>query len=69
MNNWTSDVESLLDNIQQNCIHLNKFHKRRYFYFKNIISYFRIPTIVISSIASVAAVGLGSYSNQKIFQA
>lgn len=61
---WSEDIEILLDALQQNCVYLNKFHKKRYFHFKNIITYFRIPTIVISSIASVAAVGLGNYLNQ-----
>jgi hypothetical protein len=61
---WSSDVECLLDNLQQNCVHLNKFHKRRFFYFKNITIYFKIPTIVISSIASVATFGLGGYLSQ-----
>jgi len=61
---WSDDVESLLDNLHQNCVYLTKFHKNRYFYFKKIIIYFRLPTIVVSSIASVAAVGLGSYLSQ-----
>ena len=64
MDIWSDDIEVLLDSLQQNCVYLNKYHKNRYFYFKKIIVYFRVPTIVISSIASVATVGLGAYLNQ-----
>jgi hypothetical protein len=55
---WTEDCEVLLEELRQNCVYLNKFHKLRYFYFKKIIIYFRLPTIIISSFASVAS-GLG----------
>jgi len=58
MSDWTEDCEMLLEELRQNCVYLNKFHKLRYFYFKKIIIYFRLPTIIISSFASVAS-GLG----------
>ena len=57
-NDWSDDCEQLLEELRQNCVYLNKFHKLRYFYFKKIIIYFRLPTIIISSFASVAS-GLG----------
>ena len=58
MADWSDDCEVLLEQLRQNCVHLNKFHKLRYFYFKKIIMWFRLPTIIISSFASVAS-GLG----------
>ena len=58
MPDWSDDCELLLEQLRQNCVHLNKFHKLRYFYFKKIIMWFRLPTIIISSFASVAS-GLG----------
>jgi hypothetical protein len=58
-NEWSQDCEDLLEQLRINCVYLNKYHKLRYFYFKKIIIYFRLPTIIISSFASVAS-GLGS---------
>ena len=58
MSDWSDDCEILLEQLRQNCVYLNRFHKLRYFYFKKIIMYFRLPTIIISSFASVAS-GLG----------
>ena len=58
MSDWSDDCEILLEQLRQNCVYLNRFHKLRYFYFKKIIMWFRLPTIIISSFASVAS-GLG----------
>jgi ABC-type siderophore export system fused ATPase/permease subunit len=43
---------------------MTKYHKLRYFNYKKIGTYFKLPTIAISSIASVASVGLTSYLSQ-----
>ena len=64
MSNWTDDIEGLLENVRQNCVHMTKYHKMRYFRFKSIGQYFKLPTIAISSIASVASVGLTAYLSQ-----
>jgi hypothetical protein len=64
MSNWSADIELLLDQIRENCVYLNKFHKLRYFYFKRVATWVRLPTIAISSVASVASVGLTAYLSQ-----
>jgi len=64
MSTWSNDIESLLDQIRENCVHLNKFHKARYFYFKKVGTWIRLPTIAISAVASVASVGLTEYLSQ-----
>jgi hypothetical protein len=61
---WSLDIEALLENVRQNCVHMNKYHKLRYFYFKRVGQYFKLPTIAISSVASVASVGLTTYLSQ-----
>ena len=62
---WSQDILDVLKTLQKNSISFSKSHKNNYFYYKNLGDYFRLPTIVLSSIASVISVGLKSYiSNQ-----
>ena len=65
-NNWdnTTDIEAILNDVRENSIYLSNFHKKNYFYYKKVETYFRLPTIVFSSIASVASVGLTAYLKQ-----
>ena len=65
MNHWTADIESILDDMRENSVWLSTYHKKNYFYYKKASNWFKIPTIVISSIASVASVGLTVYVSQE----
>jgi hypothetical protein len=62
--NWTTDIEKILENIRINSVNSSQQHKSRYFWFKKISTYFRIPTIVIASFVSVISVGLQNYTAQ-----
>ena len=62
--NWTTDIERILENIRINSVNSSQQHKSRYFWFKKISTYFRIPTIVIASFVSVISVGLQNYTAQ-----
>ena len=66
MNIWnnTEDIEIILNDVRENSIYLSNFHKKNYFYYKKVETYFRLPTIVFSSVASVASVGLTAYLAQ-----
>ena len=62
---WSQDILDVLKTLQKNSISFSKSHKNNYFYYKKLGDYFRLPTIVLSSFASVISVGLKSYiSNQ-----
>ena len=61
---WTDDVESVLERIRTNSVQMSGSHKQKYFFYKKIIKWFKIPTIVLSSIGSVASVGLTQYIDQ-----
>jgi hypothetical protein len=63
-NDWTTDIESVLENIRVNCVLLAKEHKRQYFYLKGILQYFRLPVIILSGINSIVSVGLQPYLAQ-----
>ena len=64
MSDWTSDIESVLEQIRINSILLSKEHKKRYFYLTEILRYFRLPVIIISGINSIVSVGFQPYIDQ-----
>jgi hypothetical protein len=63
-NKWSSDIEAVLDNLRENCVTMSKKHKESYFFYKQVVKYFRIPTILLSSVGSVSSVGLTAYLHQ-----
>jgi len=64
-NDWTEDIEQVLDKIRRNSSLLSEEHKKNFFRFKNALQYFRLPLIVISGINSVISVGMQNYLEQK----
>jgi len=62
---WTTDIETILNDLRENSVYLSQHHKKRYFYYKQVSTYFRVPTIILSSVASVASVGLTAYVQQE----
>jgi len=65
-NDWSSDIENVLEQIRINSVLMSKEHKTKYLYLKGILRYFRVPVILISSIASVSSVGLQPYIDQQM---
>lgn len=64
MSTWSDDIERVLQCIRTNSVQMSSSHKNKYFFYKKIIKWFKIPTIVLSSIGSVASVGLTEYIDQ-----
>ena len=62
---WSDDIEDVLGKIRENCIMMSNYHKMRYYYFKGLLKYFRIPTIILSAANSVFSVGLQPYMAQE----
>ena len=65
MENWTDDIEKLLHDIRINSAMMSNQHKVKFFYYKKVSARFRIPTIILASVASVSSVGLQSYITQQ----
>lgn len=63
-NKWSSDIEAVLDNLRENAVIMSRTHKESYFFYKQVVKYFRIPTILLSSVGSVSSVGLTNYLHQ-----
>ena len=65
VNGWTQDVETVLENIRLNCITLSGLHKEKFYHYKGHLKYFKLPLIVLSSVNSIASVGLTAYLHQE----
>ena len=65
MNKWTPDYELILEEIRINSVNQAIQHKKKYFFYMQLNKWFRIPTIILSSVGSVASVGLQSYLKQQ----
>lgn len=61
---WTPDIIAILEKIRINSVNFSQHHKKKYFFYKKIQKYFRLPTICLSSLSSVSSVGLQSYIDQ-----
>ncbi len=60
-NNFTTDIEDLLEKIRLNSVTMADIHKTKYFHVRQ---YYRLPTIIISTINSIIAVSLQAYIGQ-----
>ena len=67
--NWTTDQESILERIRQNCNHQKRVSTKLYLSYKRRLALYKIPVIVISAINSVTSVGLVRYCPQHIISA
>jgi len=63
-NGFSSDIEAYLENIRLNCVMLQGIHKKRYFQLKSMLKYFKIPCLILSSVNSIASVGMSCYLSQ-----
>ena len=64
INNWTKDVNAILDKIRINSILLSNEHKKSYFLLSKKLKWFRVPMIFLSTLVSVFGVGLPSYVDE-----
>ena len=64
-NKWSGDYEEILEQIRVNSVNQATMHKKKYFFYMQLNKWFRIPTIILSSVGSVASVGLQAYFKQE----
>jgi hypothetical protein len=63
---WTDDIEEVLNAIRLNSNSLYTHHKEKYYFYKAQLKYFKLPIIILTSLTSVVSVGLGTYVKQDI---
>lgn len=61
---FTPDIESILENIRLNCVMLTEFHRKNFLKLSQSISYYRIPVLLLSSVASLWSISGTSFLNQ-----
>ena len=64
INDWTSDIEEILDKIRINSSTMFEFHKSNYYRAKSLLKFFKLPTIILSGLSSIFSVGLQPYVEQ-----
>jgi hypothetical protein len=64
METWNDEIIKILYNVRINSLNLSEYHRRNFFYFKNISNYFDIPIIITSSLSGSFSVGASPYANQ-----
>ena len=65
-NDWSSDIEDILESLRANCTVLAEEHRKEYFAYQNQLKYYKIPIILLSGINSVISVGFQSYMKQQV---
>jgi hypothetical protein len=66
MTEWSEDIEIVLGQLRENCITLYKYHLGRYYQYKRILPFFKIPVLILSAFNSVFSVGLQPYLQQSL---
>jgi len=66
---WTKDIEIVLANIASNSALMSEHHKMKYEELMHKLLYYKIPSIILSSLNSVFAVGLNAFIQQNIVSA
>jgi hypothetical protein len=61
---YTTDIESVCENIRINAVIMSEYHKRRYDYLKGRLKFVKIPLIVFNSLNIFFSVGLVEFLPQ-----
>ena len=47
--NWTDDYVTVMESLRLNSVYMSRNHKQKYFAYKRMSNWFRVPTIVLSA--------------------
>ena len=64
--NWSSDIETILENISHNCGLCSEYHKAKYEKLIQELKWYKLPVIILSSLNGLASVTLSSYMEQQV---
>ena len=64
INDWSTDIEEIIDKIRLNSTTMCEFHKDNYYSAKGRLKFFKLPTIILSGLTSVFSVGSQPYIDQ-----
>ena len=63
---FTQDIEGILEHIRVNCAILTEYHRKDFLRLNQSIKYYRIPVLLLSSLASVWSVSGTSFLKQEV---
>ena len=63
---FTPDIEGILEHIRVNCAILTEYDRKDFLKLNNSIKYYRIPVLLLSSVASVWSVSGTAFLDQEI---
>jgi hypothetical protein len=63
---FTPDIEGILEHIRVNCAILTEYHRKDFLKLNNSIKYYRIPVLLLSSVASVWSVSGTAFLEQEV---
>jgi hypothetical protein len=66
MNEWTEEIEDILERVRKNSVSLSNRHRENYYEYKQASKWFDVPIIVVSTISASFSVGATSYMTQNI---
>ena len=66
MNNWTDEVNEILEKLRKNSIELSHRHRKNFYEYKSYSKYFDIPIIVVSVLSSSFSVGANAFLSQEL---
>lgn len=66
MDNWSEEINNILEKIRLNSIELSIRHRNNYYEYKGYSKYFDIPVIVVSVISSSFSVGATTFLSQEL---
>jgi hypothetical protein len=66
LNEWTDDQETVLEKIRENCLEKKRSTTKSYISYKEQLSRYKIPIIVLSAMNSVFSVGTQDYFPQNV---
>jgi len=61
---FTADIECVLENIRLNCVMLTEFHRKNFLKLSQSITYYRIPVLLLSSVASLWSISGTTFLDQ-----
>ena len=66
MNEWTQEVEDVLERVRINSVSLSNRYRENFYEFKNLTKWFDLPIIITSTISASFSVGASAYMTQDI---
>ena len=66
MNEWTQEVEDVLERVRINSVSLSNRHRQNFYEYKQMSKWFDLPIIITSTISASFSVGANQYMEQDI---